>query len=90
MSKKAELKISISKDCGTCKHICFLENLRLDVKETARCGIFNKIVAKENKKKEIKYKNIKCKKWAFNYYLLDDCASFIYLKETKKINKKNK
>ena len=41
--------------------------------------IFNKIVAREDKKIGIKYENEECEKWEFNYFLLDDCSSFIDL-----------
>lgn len=78
-TKITPITINVFKDCGTCKHICFLENLSLDVPEIAKCEIFNKIVAREDKKIGIKYENEECEKWEFNYFLLDDCSSFIDL-----------
>ncbi len=77
--KTVEIKIKVFKDCGTCKHICFLENLSVDVPEIAKCEIFNKTVAIEEKKKGIVYDNTECAKWEFDTSLLEDCSSFLDL-----------
>ena len=52
MSKKVELKISVFKDCGTCKHIKFLNDWA-----TAKCLLSNKIVI-EKKKSHVKNGNL--------------------------------
>ena len=83
MSKKVELKISVFKDCGTCKHIKFLNDWA-----TAKCLLSNNIVI-ENAFDSNRKEKEPCEKWEFNYKLLEEAeCGFIDLKETKKINKK--
>ncbi|MEV9477596.1 hypothetical protein ACOTVS_11770 [Aliarcobacter butzleri] len=87
MAKTTPITINVFKDCGTCTHICFSENLEIDVPEIAKCEIYNKIVAEEDNKRGIIYCDEDCNEWKFDYELLKEYSHIIDFK--KEVFKEN-